>query len=161
MKIIKKFSGYSGSNVILFEQNNNFFVEKKVKNPKDIKKIYEILIRDFYVAKIVNIKPNTIIMEYVNGIEIKQYLNSYNEKISNLSNFINNYFKKIKKNTIKYDYSNEIENKLRDISKVIKKDKLIFRLNDLNLKMPKLLNKSFIHGDFTFDNIINVNEKFF
>ena len=26
--------------------------------------------------------------------------------------------------------------------------------------MPKLLNKSFIHGDFTFDNIINVNEKF-
>ena len=100
-------------------------------------------------------------MEYVNGIEIKQYLNSYNEKISNLSNFINNYFKKIKKNTIKYDYSNEIENKLRDISKVIKKDKLIFRLNDLNLKMPKLLNKSFIHGDFTFDNIINVNEKFF
>ena len=85
MKIIKKFSGYSGSNVILFEQNNNFFVEKKVKNPKDIKKIYEILIRDFYVAKIVNIKPNTIIMEYVNGIEIKQYLNSYNEK--KISNF--------------------------------------------------------------------------
>jgi len=148
--------------VLLFEDKNSFFVEKKTKNSKEIFKKYEVLIKDFDIAKIVNTKSNSIIMEYVNGIEIKQFLNSYNEKkIINFSNYINNYFKKTQIKSIKYDYSKEISDKLKNINKIITKNRLLFSLDDLFIKIPKILNKSNIHGDFTFDNMINVRDKFF
>ena len=162
MKIIKKFSGYSGSSVLLFEENNCFYVQKKTKISNEIYKIYKILAKDLDIAKIINIKSNAINMEYINGIEIRQFLNSYNEKkILNLSKYINSYFKIIKKNSFKYDFSNEIINKIKSIGRVINKSKLIFDLEDLFIRMPKILSKSYIHGDFTFDNMINVNNKFF
>lgn len=162
MKIIKKFSGYSGSSVILFEENNSFYVQKKTKNSNEIYNIYKILEKDLDIAKIISVKSNVINMEYINGIEIRQFLNSYNEKkILNLSKFINFYFKIIRKNSFKYDFSNEISDKIKSIGKVINKKKLIFDLEDLLIKIPKLLSKSYIHGDFTFDNMINVNNKFF
>ena len=80
MKIIKKFSGYSGSSVILFEENNSFYVQKKTKNSNEIYNIYKILEKDLDIAKIISVKSNVINMEYINGIEIRQFLNSYNEK---------------------------------------------------------------------------------
>ena len=162
MKIIKKFSGYSGSSVILFEENNSFYVQKKTKNSNEIYNIYKILEKDLDIAKIISVKSNVINMEYINGIEIRQFLNSYNEKkILNLSKYINFYFKIIRKNSFKYDFSNEISDKIKSIGKVINKKKLIFNLEDLLIKIPKVLSKSYIHGDFTFDNMINVNNKFF
>ncbi len=148
--------------MLLYKKNSKFFVEKKTKISEDINNIYKILSKDLNIAKIISTKPNAIIMEYINGIEIKQLLNSYNEKkIINLSNYINSYFKIIKKNSIKYDFTKEINNKIKKLSMVINKNKLIFDLNDLFIKIPKVLNRSHIHGDFTFDNMIYAQDKFY
>ncbi len=162
MKIIKKFSGYSGSSVFLFKKNNKFLVQKKTIKSSDINNLYQNLRDKFYLPEILDTGNDHITMEYINGIEMSLYLNSYDEKkIFHFSKFINHYFNTIKIKSYKYDYSKEIKLKLNDLSKTMMLNELKFNLDELYLKIPKILSKSFIHGDFTFDNILYKNKNFY
>ncbi len=152
----KNLIGFSGSKVILYNYKNNFFVRKKKNVSRNLQR-YNKIRNLLPLPKIYKIGKNYYDMEYLNGLTIDQYLDNY--PADKLISFIIYSLKKISK--IKYglkDYSESYNYLLNSIS--VKKE---FGINQNKLfdKLPKFLPQTEYHGDFTLENIIYSQNKFF
>lgn len=163
MKIIKNLKGHSGSIVNLVKIKNQYYVHKSnIKNVKKIIDIYKILKqKNLKLANIIDHGDNFILMEYINGIDIYNLLsNEGKDSIKKIIEYINFYFENIITED-NYDFSNEIKSKLNHIYKTNQYLEEIISYDKLFENIPKIIPKSIIHGDFTFDNIIYKEGNFF
>lgn len=163
MKLIKKLKGNSGALVELVEINNNFYIKKT--NGTQLKKSAEILqelkSQNFNTPDIISCSNKCLIMEYINGEDMQSFLeNADNNKIFKIIDFINSYIK-IKRTNKKKNFSNEIYNKINYLKKKINQKYLVFSLDHLYKKLPKICIDTSIHGDLTLDNIILKDDKFY
>jgi tRNA A-37 threonylcarbamoyl transferase component Bud32 len=145
MNIIKELKGYSGSKIYLVKKDNQYFVRKigNVKRNYDKLSILEKL--NFPVVKILNYENDILDLEFIPGLDIKNYLIQYSPK--SLSTFIIGILNNLQNNSNNTkDYSNIIENKINEVD--ISYAKIILE------KVPKLYSQSEYLGDFTLENIL-------
>ena len=163
MKLIKRLKGNSGALVELVEINSNFYIKKtngtKLKKSAEI--LQELKSQNFNTPDIISCSNKCLIMEYINGVDMQSFLeNADNNKIFKIIDFINSYIK-IQRTNKKKNFSNEIYNKINSLKKKINQKYLVFSLDQLYKKLPKICIDTSIHGDLTLDNIILKDDKFY
>tara|TARA_B100001175_G_C19497570_1_gene636214 strand:+ start:1048 stop:1797 length:750 start_codon:yes stop_codon:yes gene_type:complete len=155
MKLKKVLKGFSGSKILIYNDGKKNFVRKKNNIKRNIIR-FKSLKKVITLPKIYNVKKNYFDMEYIDGLSIEQYL--IENDIKTLLDFINKTLNKLSK--IKYefkDYSNTYKNFLKDVNF----NETIFSKKNLIDKLPKRLIKTQYHGDFTLENILFKENKFY
>jgi len=152
--IITEFKGFSDSKVLLIE---NSFGERFVRKQYNVQRNYEKmqLLSEYNVPKIISMKDDTLDMEYIPGIDMRTYLLRNDVKL--LAEFILETISKFKgtSNPKKYSHTYREQLSLIDYSE------LPFNLDELYSRVPSDLPQSLCHGDFTLENIIYGNGKFY
>jgi tRNA A-37 threonylcarbamoyl transferase component Bud32 len=144
---LKEFKGFSGSKIFLLQDDQKVFVRKQGNVQRNLER-YQALANFCCVPKIYNVSDDTIDLEYVPGLDIKQYLKY--KKIDNLIEFLSNTFKTFNNAVIEKDYTETYEQKL----KWIEQSDLDIKLSQLLKKLPTQLPQSLYHGDFTLENVL-------
>lgn len=154
MKIIKEFKGHSNGTVFLVEEYGKFFIHKTMSQPGEFyATISEHL--PFPTPRIFEVKGNTVSMEYIPGIDLKQYLTyATGLEIQNLISFLSDYISYALEQSQLFDFTKEIENKNSTLKGFVD-------IDDHIRNMPKVLPKGPIHGDLTLENIIFYNGQFY
>lgn len=144
MKPIKRLKGHSGASVVLYD--NNTVVKSNYAKAEASAEILEKL--PFNSPKILKVSSSSIVMEYINGEDIYLYLSRYGSlAIDSLISFISNYFDWCLLHSTKYNFEKEVLEKSLNIG--------------FNGSFCTNMPKSLIHGDFTLENIIHKEGKFY
>lgn len=155
MKVIQEFTiGRSGCYVALAVIDDQLGVFKSgIKNIDQY--LLNTTLMPFDQPKIYSYTDTTIFMEYIPGISIRNYLETATATdLDRLVAYISSYFDFCLANTTKTeDYSSIVLNKQQRINNIC-------NIN-LSYKFNYVLPKSLIHGDFTFDNLLYYNNKFY
>jgi len=154
MHLVKHLKGHSGATVSLYKDKQ---VYKVVKNnySKAIESVDILNSLPFDTPEIIEVTDNKIVMEYIQGQDMASYLESATiNDINKLITFIEDYFNCCLENSYQYNFYNEINNKTKSL---IKHVDLTLKVNSLCTLKPK----SLIHGDFTLENIMFANNKFY
>ena len=153
MKVVRKFKGHSGSSVYLVEKDNKHYVYKNVDNAEQHVEVLKGL--PFSTPEIIEIGNDFILMEYLPGLEMKQYLTYAGpNEIKQLTNFLIDYITFSFDTSSQYDFSRELWSKY---SQIREHADIITHV----AKIPTILPKGTVHGDFTLENIIFYNNKFY
>lgn len=152
--ILKTLNGLSGDKIYLIKEQENLLVRKIGSIERNVERL-NTLNAHVNVPKIFQITNNSYDMEYIQGLDIKQYL-KYN-KPETLTKFIVNILKKFSINHVWKDYTEVYHKKLSNFPS----DVFAFSKEELIHKLPKILPKSLYHGDFTFDNMLYSESKEF
>tara|TARA_Y100000114_G_C11654344_1_gene275854 strand:- start:29 stop:775 length:747 start_codon:yes stop_codon:yes gene_type:complete len=154
-KVVKKFVGHSGCEILLIRDKNDFFVRKNGNVERNIERLISLYEKGYDVPAIFDSSENFIEMEYIHGLDIVEYLKTRDTK--KLGKFIIQTINSFAKDAIKVDYSNVYDKKIDFIRSV--KD-LPFSKNELIDRLPTYLPRSIYHGDFTLENLIFNEESF-
>jgi tRNA A-37 threonylcarbamoyl transferase component Bud32 len=155
-KILKQFSGHSGSNVFLMQEQNKLFVRKINNVQRNYERISSLYEQKFPVPEIYDYDGLRLDMEYVHGLDIKNYLRA--NGIESLFNFLEDILNKFSTNTKEKDYRKTYEMKLRNFDE---KYELPFTVSELIEKLPHNLPQSTYHGDLTLENILKTEDGFY
>jgi len=153
--IIRKLSGFSGSEVFLIKDNDSIFVRKIENVDRNYERLSHLKTLGFNVPDIYKKESNVLDIQYIPSLDIKSYL-KFNS-ISNLIEFILNTLEKLSDNKEPKDYSTIYENKLNDIDFSL----LPFNKEQIFDKLPKILYNSEYFGDLTLENILYGNDNQF
>jgi hypothetical protein len=151
VKILNIFTnGRSGSDVVLATIDNQLGVLKtKIQHIDQMLHLHNQL--PFAKPKIYWSTADTVFMEYIPGISIKQYLKvADTAALDKLVEYICSYFDYCIAASNPKDYRLLLADKLADSS-------YILDYNRFNTVLPS----SLIHGDFTFDNLLYHNDQFY
>lgn len=154
-KIIKKLNGFSGSNVLLIQNEERVFVRKIGNVERNYERISSLLKLGFNLPKIYKKENDTLDIEYIQSLDIKSYLEFYS--IDDLCSFLIETLDKLSKNKKQKDYSEIYLNKLEEVDFC----NFSFTKTQLYNKLPKLLNSSDYFGDFTLENVLFGNDNRF
>ena len=164
MQLVKELKGHSGCSVGLFRSNSGLVVAKTggnnlIESANILNYLHSI---GFAVPEIHNVQKNSMLMQYIHGIDMKNYLAHANiDKINHLLNFINKYIETFIDHP-QQDISIPIKNKLNQIKNSCDLSGLEIDLEALYYHLPKVVPASkVIHGDFTLDNMLYHNNKFY
>lgn len=154
-KIIKELSGHSGSKIFLMESVVGLSVIKISNVDRNYERLTTLYKEGYPVPKILSYVSETLEMEYIHGLDIKNYLihNTTNE----LQQFIIGILKSFSKKTVDKDYT-EVYNKKLDWLNY--QNELPFTKKELISRLPKNLPQSMYHGDMTLENIIYTDPSF-
>lgn len=155
--VIKQFKGFSGSRILLCKNANTVFVRKIGNIERNYQKMQMLLEHEFDIPRIINKTHDVLDMEYIHGLDIKTFIKIRN--VESLLEYIKitvNKFKKI--NNLSKDYSETYHNQLSFIDN---DEYLPFNSEQLITRLPKILDSSLCHGDFTLENIIHSSDKFY
>ena len=154
MHLVKHLKGHSGATVSLYKDQDTYKVVKE--NYNKARESVEILRSlPFSTPAVYEVTDNKIVMEYISGQDMASYLLSASEReINNLIEFLSNYINWCLDNSEQYNFNYELLDKIESIGKHIN---LSFLIDKLNFEMPR----SIIHGDFTLENIMFANDKFY
>jgi tRNA A-37 threonylcarbamoyl transferase component Bud32 len=109
----------------------------------------------FPTPEIIRLEQNAILMEYIPGMGIKQYLTYANKSdIDKLISFLIDYIDYVLANSYNYDFTEQVTIKHLDLKQYVDIDHHI-------AVMPKQLSRGPIHGDFTLENIIFYRGRFY
>ncbi len=165
MHWVKKLYGYSGCQVDLFKRSGAYVVVKK--GDKNLKESAEILMKlerlGLHIPNIEIVNESKIILEYINGISIQEYLKTATKSdIDIFVAFFDNYIELCMGNSFEQiDYRDAIYDKLNAIASRCEIKRLCFSIEELFTKLPYKLNRAPVHGDITFDNIIVKDNQFY
>ncbi len=164
-QLIKKLKGHGNGIVKLMRQGDFHYVSK---SGNDVGKSADLLTflgkNGFNVPKIYERTDNYIEMEYIDGVDMQMFISrAAPEQLDHLYQFICLY------TTFGLDYSTNkdltehIEEKISNIATLDSFKKTCVDpkqlLDDLPTVVPTALD--YIHGDFTFDNMIYAHNKFY
>jgi len=155
-KEVKKFSGHSGSEVFLMKNQQGLFVRKINNIHRNYERMTELLKLDYPVPKIYYHAENILDMEYIHGLDMKNYLRSHG--IESIFNFLEKILSEFSTSAKEKDYSEIILKKIKNFD--VKYD-LPFTVEQLLKKMPLKLPTSVYHGDLTLENILKTEDDFF
>lgn len=154
--VLTEFKGFSKSRIMLVE--NSFgkqFVRKQFDVQRNYDKMTLLLKHGYNVPKVIKMKDDTLDMEYISGIDMKTFLLRNDVKL--LADFIIETIDKFGKTSKTKNYLSTYHIELDAISY---KD-LPFTYDDLCTRLPEDLPQSLCHGDFTLENLIYSNGKFY
>ena len=154
MKVIRRFKGHSNSSVFLVTlDGKNCVYKTMLKDAALCAAVADNL--PFPTPKIFKIDDQSLLMEYIPGIDMKQYLTyATNNDIDQLISFLIEYIEFCLTSSSLYDFKKEIAEKYSLTKKFVDIDSHI----DL---MPKILPKGIVHGDLTLENILFYDNKFY
>lgn len=144
MNIIKELKGYSGSKIYLVKLNNQYFVRKIGNVQRNYDKLSALEKLNFPVVKILNYENDVLDLEFIPGLDMKNYLIQFSPKT--LGKFIIEIISNLQSDTSIKDYSDIIEYKTKDI-------KIPYKKTILD-KVPRIYFQSKYLGDFTLENIL-------
>lgn len=147
-KIIKQLDGFSGSTVLLIENDTGLFVRKINNFERNYERITALSL-DYPLPKILNKTETYLDMEYIHGLDIKNYLK--NSSPESLIHFLELTLEKLSLNSTAKDYTSAYEEHLSQVNFT----KLPFTKDQLISKLPKVLPQSNYHGDFTLENVLH------
>ena len=150
--IIRKLSGFSGSEVLLIKDGDLIFVRKIENVDRNYERLSHLRNLGFNVPEIYKKESNILDIQYIPSLDVKSYL-KFNS-ISNLVEFILKTLEKLSNNREPKDYSTIYKNKLNDIDFSL----LPFSKEQLFDKLPKILYTSEYFGDLTLENILYGND---
>lgn len=156
MTVLKELNGFSGSTVLLIEENFRIFVRKIENVERNYERINSLISCGFNLPKIYNKEGNILDIEYIPSLDIKTYLENYS--IKELITFLLETLTKLSnpKNTANYETIYKEKLKEIDLSE------LPFSEKELLDKLPKELPRSNYFGDLTLENILyGSDEKFY
>jgi tRNA A-37 threonylcarbamoyl transferase component Bud32 len=151
--IIKKLYGHSGCQVYLMQDNDKPFVRKIGNIERNLSKLKELQ-NEVNVPAIYASGDTFIDMEYVHGIDLRQYLIEHDPDI--LLEFLIRLGKKFTTSTTHKNYTESVDNFLASINF----ECLPFTKQQLTAKLELDLWSSNYHGDLTLENIIYSKNKF-
>lgn len=154
MRLVKPLKGHSGAQVSLYVEDNEYFVVKE--NYSKARESVAILnALPFPTPHIYEVTDDKIVMEYINGQDMASYLESATEEdIEKLINFLTEYIQWCLDNSKNVDFYESVLAKVLDLGKYIN---LSFLLKEKWSDIPQ----SVIHGDFTLENIMYSDGKFY
>lgn len=160
---IKTFTGFSGSKVSLFKNvfpvistNQFYFIRKEGNIQRNYEKLITLKRQGFDVPNVYYKKDDMIEMEFILGNDVKNFLERSN--VNELLEFIETTVSKFRVTRTVKDYTSTYEEFLEPL----KNDRFLpFPVEHLLERLPKKLESSLCHGDFTFDNLIYKNGKFY
>jgi tRNA A-37 threonylcarbamoyl transferase component Bud32 len=155
--IIKEFSGFSGSKVLMIKSLSDFIIRKIDNVERNYEKLQILKENGFLVPSIIDKEDNVLDMEYIHGQDMKTFLKLENPR--KLTEFIIDVITQFKNiNAVSKDYTSIFENQLSFFSN---DKKLPFSSDRLLERLPKVLPSSLCHGDFTMDNLIYKDPHFY
>lgn len=147
--ILKKFDGFSGSTVLLMENEQHKFV-RKIKNiQRNADQLKTLHDNKIYVPKIYSYAQDILDMEYIDGLDMQTYILNFG--ISALQNFLIELVDNLAKNKKEKNYYDTYCKKLEWVDSC---EDLPFDKCKLIRKLPKKLPATLYHGDLTLQNII-------
>ena len=151
-KLIKEFSGFSGSRIFLMQNDNGHFVRKIGNIERNVERI-TALSNTINMPKLYHVDKNYVDMEYLSGLDMKTYL--LHKDIDPLIDFLIDTLKKLSYNAEYKSYKQVFENKLSNI------DFTLFPFGKVQLikSLSECYPESKYHGDFTLDNVIYCEQK--
>jgi RIO-like serine/threonine protein kinase len=155
-KIIKEFHGHSGSQVYLMENKLGLYVRKNGNVARNIERMQSLINAGFPVPKIYDYDSETMNMEYIHGLDMKNYL--IHCDTDPLINFIKETIDKFKTDKKERDYTDVYKQKLHWMDQ---DNSLPFTKKELIEVLPKKLPQSIYHGDMTLENIMYTKKGFF
>jgi tRNA A-37 threonylcarbamoyl transferase component Bud32 len=154
-KIIKELSGHSGCKIFLRENETGLYVEKTgniERNFNQMKFLYDAC---YPVPEIYSVGENVLIMEYIHGLDMKNYLIHNNSH--QLFNFLSVLLDNFSDDSKMKDYTETYYSKLRWLDDC---DEMPFTKEEFIGKLPKMLPQSTYHGDLTLENIMYTDPGF-
>lgn len=155
-KCITELHGHSGSSIYLMEHNGRRYILKKnnvTRNHERLNALYGLV----NVPMIWGYDKESLCMEYIHGLDMKNYLRFNNS--NDLLGFIIQSIETFCSNSIDKDYT-EVYNS--SLSWIDDTNDLPFTKKELIDRLPKILPQSIYHGDMTLENIIQRTDgKFF
>lgn len=157
MEIVKKLTGFSGSNVFLVRcPVRGLFIKKIGAVSRNIERISALERLNYPVCKILSSSENELDLEYIHGLDISTYLTHNGPK--KLIDFLINILKR-------FAIQGSIKNFTKDI---IKNTEWIDTDTELPFTQKQLFQDEFLivpssvyHGDLTFENILYSNDSFY
>lgn len=154
-QIVKELKGHSGSRVLLITSGEDSFVRKIGNVERNAERLKDLDEKGYRVPKIYRYDGQTLDMEYIHGLDMKNYIAT--NGIKKLNDFIIGTLECFAKNTIDKDYTEVYNNKL---SWMTGNEPFPFTKNQLIEKLPKVLPQSMYHGDMTLENIMSCDDGF-
>lgn len=152
-KVIHKFeNGLSGSEVLLMNIDGQVGVLKN--NIKSITTIVEKINKlPFLQPAVYWYTDSSMFMEYIPGVSMKRYLDiADKQSLDAVVSFISEYFQ----------FCISSNNNLIDYTEMIHYKSILYKsFYDTKVQFEKTLPSGITHGDFTFDNIIVYNNRFY
>lgn len=137
------------------ENNQGLFVRKENNIDRNLERLTSLHGAGYNVPKIYKHSTNMIDMEYIHGLDMKNYL--IHNTTAKLEKFIIETFNSFAKHSANKDYSNVYIKKLEWLKD---DNELPFTKDELIERLPKELPSSTYHGDLTLENIIYSDSKF-
>lgn len=155
-KIIKEFSGHSGSHIFLMEDSRGLYVKKINNIERNIERLTHLFNKNYPVPEIYWYEDDKLHMEYIHGLDMKTYLLHNNP--SSLINFIEDIIDSFSADAVYKDYTETYINKLQWLTD---DSELPFTKKQLIDRLPKNLPCSTYHGDMTLENIMYKDPNFY
>ena len=155
-KVVKLFNGHSGSFVALLEdtKRKRLFVRKVFNVGRNVERLSVLNDLGYPVPKIYDHRNDVLDMEYIHGLDIKNYL-LYNNPVA-LYEFICELIESFEQTVTGYkDYTETYHEKLEWLP-----SDFLFTKDELIAELPKLLPQSLYHGDLTLENILYTDPGF-
>ena len=147
-KLIKEFKGHSGSRVFLREwPGGGHYVEKIGNTERNVERMKALSDAGYFVPKIYFSDTDYLMMEYIHGLDMKNYL--IHNNTNSLLNFIINIMHSFEKEFEWFDYYDVYLEKLDWLTD----GEFPFTKKQLISKLPRLLPRTKYHGDITLENI--------
>lgn len=155
-KVIKTLNGHSGSFVSLMEdyKRNRMYVRKMKNVDRNVERLRILSEAGYPVPKIYDHKYDVLDMEYLHGLDMKNYLihNTPNDLLDFILGIIESFKRTV---TGHKDYTETYNEKLEWLPK-----DFLFTKKELINKLPKSLPQTLYHGDFTLENILYTDPGF-
>lgn len=155
-KVIRELTGHSGSKIYLMKDEEHTFIRKVGNIERNFERISQLYSECYPVPIIYQQYDDVLDMEYIHGLDMKQYLLS--GSLNNLSSFIIDTLNKFAKKSVVKDYTEVYNQKLAWMDSAVD---LPFCKEELIMKLPKRLPQSMYHGDMTLENIIHADDSFY
>jgi len=154
-KVIKEFNGHSGCKVFLKESDSGLYVEKTGNIDRNVERMTVLYEQGYPVPKIYEVSQDKLCMEYLHGLDMKNYL--IHNNIYRLYDFICDIIDTFSDDSEMKDYTEVYHQKLSWLDQC---DEMPFTKDELIAKLPKFLPQSTYHGDFTLENIMYTDPGF-
>ena len=154
MHLVKHLKGHSGATVSLYKDNTTYKVVKEnYSKARESVDILESL--PFNTPKVYEVTDDKIVMEYINGQDMASYLLSATDKdVDKLIEFLSEYISWCLDNSEYLDFYEPLLSKVTSLKDYI-------NISDILKEEWSDIPCSTIHGDFTLENIMYANNKFY
>jgi RIO-like serine/threonine protein kinase len=156
VELIKQLNGYSGSDIFLMRNGDDLFIRKVNNVDRNYERLDFLHKEGYNVPMIYSMDNNTLDMEYIHGLDMKNYLKS--NDTSKLLTFILKTMVSFSMNSKMKNYTDVYYEKLKWLDSC---DNMPFTKEELISKLPTSLPQTKYHGDFTLENIIHTEKQFY